>query len=216
MKSVNLDIWSDIACPWCWIGKRHLAAALRDIELDVAIRWHAFELDPGAPRDVPEAYDYVARLATKYRVSTNDAEAMIARMVAAGAASGVTMRFDRVRPSNTFDAHRLLAWAGDDDLATQGRLKERLFQAYLGEGRVMADHETLIELVAEIGLDTAAAAAVLRSDRYAAAVRMDEDFAARRGIQGVPSFVIDQRALLTGAQPPDVIARALAQAAATS
>ena len=125
------------------------------------------------------------------------------------------MRFDRVRPSNTFDAHRLLAWVGDHASEQQGHLKERLFQAYLGEGRVMADHETLIELGAEIGLDPTEAATVLRSDRYADIVRHDEETAASRGIQGVPSFVIDQRFLLTGAQPPEVIAEALGRAAGT-
>lgn len=212
MKPVTIDVWSDIACPWCWVGQRNLAKASRRSAHEVVTRRHAFELNPDAPREAPEPVDYVARLARKYGTTPADAQAMIDRMVEAGRAAGVEMRFDRVRPSNTFDAHRLMSWA--DDFEARDRLEERLFTAYLHEGRVMADPATLVELAADVDLDGDEAAAVLASDRYADAVRHDEQRAASQGIRGVPAFVIDQRFLVTGAQPPDVLVQALDRALA--
>lgn len=221
MSKIQIDVWSDIACPWCWIGKRHLAAALELAtaeaargggELPTHTRWHAFELDPTAPREVAESVDYAARLARKYGTDPVEAQTMIDRMVEAGEKRGVTLRFDRIRPSNTFDAHRLLAWAGELGAEAQDRLKERLFRAYLGEGRVMADVDTLVELAGETGLDPAEAESILRSERYAEAVRLDEQRAAQLGIRGVPSFVVAERFLLTGAQPPELLAQTLARA----
>ena len=128
MNSVNIEIWSDIACPWRWIGKRSLEAAIASSDHEAVIRWRAFELNPDAPAEAPEAIDYVARLADKYGTSRDEAEGFIARMVEAGRGRGLDIRFDRIRPSNTFDAHRLLAFAYGHDRQTE--LKENLFRAY--------------------------------------------------------------------------------------
>lgn len=207
MQTLAVDVWSDIACPWCWVGKRHLEAAAASFERELAVTWHAFELDPGAPKQAPDAVDYIGRLATKYWVSRDQAQAMIDRMVAVGRADGIEFRFDRARPSNTFDAHRLLAWARGRD--RQSELKERLFSAYLHEGRAICDHEVLVACAGDVGLDPDAAQAVLSTDAHAADVRADEARAAELGVTGVPFFVIADRYAVPGAQPVETLLRAL-------
>src|SRR6478672_2061371 len=114
MKKLRIDIWSDIACPWCYVGKRRLEAALAkfDPRDDVEIVWRAFELDPSAPRQRPSDVSYAERLAKKYGSSVKEAEGMIARMTDTARADGLDFRFDRIRPGNTFDAHRVLHLAG--------------------------------------------------------------------------------------------------------
>lgn len=214
MPALPIDIWSDIACPWCWVGKRHFEAAVAAAGVAVDRRWRAFELDPEAPREAPESVDYAQRLADKYRTSRQEAQEMIDRMVETGRAAGVEMRFDRIRPARTFDAHRLLAWARESgDL--QDALGERLFEAYLGEGRAVSDPETLAALAEEVGLDGSEAAELLRSDRHADTVRAEERQAARMGITSVPTFVFGERMAVTGAQPPAVLREAIEQAASS-
>ena len=208
MSALRIDIWSDIACPWCWVGKRHLDDAVTAEGVEVARRWHAFELDPQAPREAPASVDYAGRLADKYGVSRDEAEAMIERMVERGRAVGVEMDFDRIRPSSTFDAHRLLAWAGPGE-GLQDALGERLFRAYLGEGRAISDPETLAELAGEVGLDPEAAAEVLASDELGETVRAEERRAASLGIRSVPTFVFGERLAVTGAHPPTVLREAI-------
>jgi predicted DsbA family dithiol-disulfide isomerase len=210
MTALPIDIWSDIACPWCWVGKRHLEAAVAATGIAVDRRWRAFELDPEAPREAPESVDYAQRLADKYRTSKQAAQEMIDRMVETGRAAGVEMRFDRIRPSRTFDAHRLLAWAREAGF--QDALGERLFAAYLGEGRAMSDPETLTALAEEVGLDGSEATELLRSDRHADAVRAEQRQAARMGITGVPTFVLADRLAVTGAQPPALLREAIERA----
>ncbi len=214
MNAVNIEIWSDIACPWCWIGKRSLEAAIASSDHEVAIRWRAFELNPDAPADAPEAVDYVARLADKYGTSRDEAEGFIARMVEAGRGRGrgLEIRFDRIRPSNTFDAHRLLAFAYRHDRQTE--LKENLFRAYLHEGRSISDPETLLAVATETGLAGSDVSAVLDGTDYAEDVRNDEDLARRFGITGVPCFVFTQlNEGISGAQPPEVLGDAMNRAA---
>ncbi|HEX2253213.1 MAG TPA: DsbA family oxidoreductase [Thermoanaerobaculia bacterium] len=213
MRALPIDIWSDIACPWCWVGKRHLEAAVAATGIAVDRRWRAFELDPEAPREAPESVDYAQRLAAKYRTSKQAAQEMIDRMVETGRAAGVEMRFDRIRPSRTFDAHRLLAWARDAGL--QDALGERLFAAYLAEGCAVSDPETLAALAEEVGLDGSGAAELLRSSRHADTVRAEQRQAARMGITGVPTFVLADRLAVTGAQPPAVLREAIEQAIRT-
>lgn len=202
-SSLAIDVWSDIACPWCWVGKRNLEAALAEYGGPVAVRWHAFELDPRAPRTVPEGFDYVGRLARKYGVTREHAEAMIDRMTGAGQNAGVAFRFDRIRPGNTFDAHRLLHWAREH--GRQSALKERLLAAYLNEGCPIGDPAELVRLAAAVGLDADRAAGVLASDEFAADVREDEATAVRLGVSGVPFFVVGERYAVPGAQPPSVL-----------
>ena len=134
MTTLRVDVWSDVACPWCWVGKRNLAQAASDAGVSVELRWHAFELDPSAPKTPPEnGGSLIQRLAEKYGTTQAQAQQLVDRMTGVGASVGLEFRFDRVKPTNTFDAHRLLAWA-----ATHGKqdaLAERLFQDYMHEGQ---------------------------------------------------------------------------------
>ncbi len=212
MSKLRLDIWSDIACPWCYVGKRHLEEALdrfshRD---DVEIVWRAFELDPSAPRIRDTSQTYAERLAAKYGTQPPQAQAMIDRMVATAAADGLEFRFDHIRPGNTFDAHRLLHLA--HERGKQGAVKERLLRAYMTEGQAIGDREVLAVLAREAGLDEADARSVLESDRYGTEVRKDEALARELGITGVPFFVIGGRLGVSGAQPADVLLGALERA----
>ena len=212
MNSVNIDVWSDIACPWCWVGKRSLDAAMAASDHEVLIHWRAFELNPDAPTDAPKAVDYAARLAEKYGTSRDEAEGFITRMVEAGRGRGLEIRFDRIRPSSTFDAHRLLALAYRHDRQTE--LKENLFRAYLHEGRSISDPETLRAIATETGLSGSDVSAVLKGTDYAEDVRNDEDLARKLGINGVPCFVFTQlNEGISGAQPPEVLGDAINRAA---
>ena len=207
---LEIDIWSDIACPWCWIGKRRLEAAIDTFEGGVTLTWRAFELDRSASTEAPDRVDYARRLATKYRTTPDEAQAMIDRMVAVGRSLGLELRFDRVRPTNTFAAHRQLAWAAQ--FGHQTDLKERLFAAYLHEGLAISEHDVLTGLAKDVGLDPEAAAAVLESGAHAKKVREDQVLAARLGVSGVPFFVLDHRYAVSGAQPAEELLTAMRRA----
>lgn len=210
VPALHIDIWSDIACPWCWVGKRHFESARARFGHEVELRWHAFELDPSAPKAVDGSIDYVDRLAKKYRTSRDGAQQMIDRMNGVGTSAGLDFRFDRAKAGNTFDAHRLLHWAAGK--GKQDALKERLFQAYMHEGRSVADPDTLVELAAEVGLDAERAQSILATDEFAAEVRTDEARAAELGVTGVPFFVVGGRYAIGGAQPADVLLQAMTRA----
>ncbi len=207
---MDVEIWSDIACPWCYVGKRRFEAALAAFEHrdEVTVTWRSFELDPEAPRstDLPAA----ERLAGKYAMSVEQAEAMHAQMTERAAAEGLELHFDRTRSGNTFAAHRLIHLAAAHD--AQDTVKERLMRAYFTEGEPIGDPDALVRLVAEVGVDSDEARAVLDSDRYADAVREDERLAGRLGIRGVPFFVLDRRYGVSGAQPADLLLKALEHA----
>ncbi len=211
---MNVEIWSDVACPWCYIGKRRFDVALSRFEHRdaVDVRWRSFELDPSAPA-VREAA-YADHLAAKYRVATGQAEEMIDRMIEAGAANGVVLRFDKARPGNTFDAHRLLHLAAERGV--QAELKERLFHATFTKGAALADVDVLVSLAEAAGLDAGEARAVLESDRYAEEVRADERRAAELGITFVPFFVFDGRLGVAGAESPDLLLEVLEEAGSQS
>ena len=207
---MQIQIWSDIACPWCYVGKRRFEAALAQFEHrdGVEVTWRSFELDPAAPatQDEPQA----VLLARKYGVSVEKAEAMNARMTEQAAGEGLEFHFERARVANTFDAHRLVHFARTRGL--QDAMKERLFRAYLTEGRSLGDRETLVELAGVVGLDASETRAALDSGNFAQGVRADEARARALGITGVPFFVIDEKYGISGAQPADVILGALRQA----
>jgi predicted DsbA family dithiol-disulfide isomerase len=209
-KHLTVDVWSDIVCPWCAIGKRRLEAALATFEHrdDVEVVWRAFELDPSAPA-VQEG-DNVSRLARKYGKSIPEAREMFRRVTETAAADGLDFRLEEARSGNTFDGHRLLHWASEFGL--QGALKERLFHAYFTEGKAIGDREVLVDLASEVGLDGAEARAVLAGDRFAEDVRDEQQTARKLGISGVPFFVLGGRLGVSGAQPAQVLTRALAQA----
>lgn len=213
VNALRVEIWSDIACPWCWVGKRHLEAAIERFGHPVEVVWRAFELDPSAPRALEPSVDLVERLARKYGTSRGQAQAMIDRMTQVGATAGLDFRFDRAQPGNTFDAHRMLHWALEHGgLEPQGALKERLFRAYMHEGRLVSDHAVLVELAVEVGLPADGAQAVLSSHDHAQAVRDDEALARELGVTGVPFFVIAGRYAVPGAQPTELLLQALQRA----
>lgn len=208
VQPMRVDIWSDVVCPWCYIGKRHFEQALAKFSHagEVEVVWRAFELDPSAPR-VREAGAQAERLAKKYGTSVAQAQVMIDRVVQAAAKAGIEMRYDTMRGGNTFDAHRLLHLAHEH--GTQDALKERLMRAYFTEGEPIGDAATLARLAGDVGLD---GGAVLASDRYADEVRGDEMLARELGITGVPFFVMAGRLGVSGAQPADVLLGALERA----
>lgn len=209
---MQIEIWSDVVCPWCAVGKAHLDTALQGFSQaeEVEIRWRSFELDPGAPA-VREG-TYVEQLARKYLTSDEQATAMIAQMTGAAAAAGVEFHLDRARPGNSFDAHRVVQLAADR--GRQHEMKTRLLRAYVCEGALIGDHETLVGLATEVGLAPDEVRAVLGSEEYAEAVRADEQLACDREITAVPTFVIDGRFVVPGAQQPDVLLQALERARA--
>ncbi|MEZ6016781.1 MAG: DsbA family oxidoreductase [Planctomycetota bacterium] len=212
MSRLTVDIWSDIACPWCYVGKRRFEAALARFPErgSVDVHWRSFELDTAAPRVLEPAVPYAERLARKYRRTLPEAEGMLRDMTQTAAAEGLELRFDRVRPGNTFDAHRLLHLAAAKGLGDA--LKERFLRAYMTEGEPIGDVTTLARLAQQVGLDASEVGEVLAGERYAADVRADEDAARALGIQGVPHFRIGARHGLSGAQHPDMLLRALTAA----
>jgi predicted DsbA family dithiol-disulfide isomerase len=211
-RTLRVDVWSDIACPWCYVGKRRLEAALAAFPHadEVEVVWRAFELDPSAPRERDRSTGYAERLATKYRTSVGEADAMIARMTDVARADGLDFRFDRIRPGNTFDAHRVLQLASER--GRQDAVKERFLRAYMTEGEPIGDPETLVRLASEAGLDADEVRATLASDAYAREVREEESDAAELGIHGVPFFVLGGKYAVSGAQPAETMRLALEKA----
>jgi predicted DsbA family dithiol-disulfide isomerase len=204
---MNVEIWSDIACPWCYVGKRRFEAALAAFEHrdDVTVTWRSFELDPEAPRERP--VDGATHLAEKYGTSREQAVAMQQRMTDVAAEEGLDFRFDLARGGNTFDAHRLLHLAAAHGM--QDAMKERLMRAYLTEGKPIGDPSTLETLGVEAGLPEDEVRDLLAGDRFAAEVREDEATAMQFGIHAVPFFVVDRALGASGAQPSEVFTELL-------
>jgi predicted DsbA family dithiol-disulfide isomerase len=204
----TIDVWSDVVCPFCYLGKRQLALALDRFEHaeHAVIRFRAFELDPNSANSYEHSLaELVAR---KYSMPVERAADLHHRLVSEAAALGMTWDLENARPSNTFDAHRLIALA-----ATQGRgtvTVERLFRAYFCEGRLVSDHDTLDELGRECGVS--GVADMLAGDLGAEDVRADENAALELGISGVPAMLIDGRFMVSGAQPVDELAAILSRA----
>ncbi len=206
---VKLEIWSDVVCPWCAIGRARLQAALagfahRD---DVTLRWRSFELEPEAPRERSGGAEH---LASKYGMSVEEARRMQERVAATAAQDGLEFRFDRARHGNTVDAHRLLHHAWETGGATvQDELKGRLLRASFTDGEPIGDPGALARIAVDAGLDDDGVRAVLGSDRYLDDVRADEDLARRLGITSVPFLVVDDRYGVAGAQPADALRQLL-------
>jgi predicted DsbA family dithiol-disulfide isomerase len=207
---LTVEIWSDLVCPWCYIGKRRFEAALERFahREEVSVLWRSFELDPQAP--VNPAGTSAERLAEKYGMSLEQAYAAQRQVADLAAEEGLEYRLDVARGGNTFTAHRLVHEAAVH--GHQSAVQERLMAAYFTEGEPISDPETLARLVAEAGVDYDEAHATAFSDRHGDAVREDELLAARLGIQGVPFFVLDRRYGVSGAQPAEVLLEALERA----
>jgi predicted DsbA family dithiol-disulfide isomerase len=207
---MNVEIWSDIACPWCYIGKRRFEAALADFDHrdEVRVTWRSFELDPTAPRE--REGDSASHLAEKYGTTRERAVEMHDHMEQMAASEGLHFDFGIARGGNMFDAHRVVHLAAAHGV--QDAMKERLFRAYLGEGRVMGDPAVLAELATEVGLPEDEVRDVLATDRYAAEVREDERTATSLGISAVPFFVVDRSIGASGAQSPEILGKMLLRA----
>lgn len=206
---LRVDIWSDIACPWCYIGKRRFEQALAGFSHrdQVEVVWHSFELDPAAP--VRSPLSLREGLARKYGRTPQQAQDMLDSMTRTAAGEGLDYHFERVQPTNTFLAHQLTHLAAEKGLADA--MEERLFAAYLREGELLGDPEVLVRLAAEVGLDAAEVRAALERGTYAQAVRQDEAQARALGITGVPFFVLGSKYGVSGAQPAEVLRSALEQ-----
>ncbi|HET7488692.1 MAG TPA: DsbA family oxidoreductase [Acidimicrobiales bacterium] len=207
-QAVKVEIWSDVVCPWCYVGKRRFESALASFAHagDVEVVWRSFELDPS----VTETVDLLGHLAAKYGVSRDEAQAMNERVTQVAAGEGLAYRLDLTRRGSTFDAHRLLHLAADH--GRQGDLEEALMDAYFTRGEPIADHEILTRLALAAGLQEHEVADVLAGEAFAADVRADEAEARRLGVTGVPFFVVDRRYAVAGAQKADVLLGALEQA----
>jgi predicted DsbA family dithiol-disulfide isomerase len=200
---VEVEIWSDVACPWCYIGKRRFEAALEQFEHgdEVTVTWRSFELDPGAPHE--RTGDRAERVAEKYGMTVQQAREAGERLTAEAAGESLLFRFDIARSGNTFDGHRLVHLAAAHDL--QDAMKERLLRAYFTEGELISDRDTLVRLAVEVGLDEQEVRELLAGDRYADEVRNDERAALELGISAVPTFVVDRKLGVSGAQPPEAL-----------
>jgi predicted DsbA family dithiol-disulfide isomerase len=206
---LQVDIWSDIACPWCYIGKRRFEAALSEFpqRRQVDVVWHSFELDPSAPLSTTDGTAEI--LARKYGRSAAQAQEMLDQMTQTAAQDGLEYHFERQRPTNTFQAHQVIHLARQH---SQGdAMKERLLRAFFTEGLLLSDPEVLASLATEVGLDAAAVRTALSEQTYAAAVRDDEAQAQRYGISGVPFFVLGDKYGVSGAQSPETLLGALNQ-----
>ncbi|MBC3468622.1 DsbA family oxidoreductase [Pseudomonas sp. RW10S2] len=204
---MQLQIWSDYACPYCYIGKRHLEAALAEFPHadDVEIAYQAFELDRNASREVVNTTQQ--RIERKYAKSPQGALNMIHQIMTMARHAGLDMRYDTVRYTNTFDAHRLSLFAERRDLAKE--VTEGLFHAYFTENRALADHDVLLDVATQAGLDRAETQQMLDSDAFSEDARAAEQEAERRGIHGVPCFVFDDGTTFYGAQPKSALLEAL-------
>jgi predicted DsbA family dithiol-disulfide isomerase len=208
---MRIEIWSDVICPWCYIGKRRLEMALAGFARrgSVQVTWRSFELDPDAPRQSPGTLEDL--LAHKYRVSPQEAAAMNARVTAIAKGVGLEYHLAGARPGNTFDAHRLLHFADSKQLGE--RATERMMHAYFSESLPVGDKAALARLAPEFGIGENDALAMLESDAWSREVRADEARADAFGITAVPHFLFDGKAAISGAQSVEAFAEALRQAA---
>jgi predicted DsbA family dithiol-disulfide isomerase len=206
---MDIEIWSDIACPWCYVGKRRFEAALARFEHrdEVTITWRSFELDPEAPAE--RLGDRAEHLASKYGMSVEQARQAETQMTQTAAGEGLEFHLDIARAGNTFDGHRLVHLARAHGL--QDAMKERLLRAYFSEGELISDHQSLTRLAHEVGLPEDEVRETLAGDRYADEVRADEHTAQGFGIGAVPTFVIDRRLGASGAHPPAALLDLLRQ-----
>ncbi len=208
---MKIDIWSDIACPWCYIGLTRFERALAEFPHrdEVKVTVHSFQLDPSLPDSYPGTE--AEYLSGRKGISVPEVEAMFEHVAAAAASEGLTMRFDTLAVANSRRAHRVLhaAAAADPSGATQRRLEDSLFRAHFTDGESIADPDVLVRLATTAGMNAAEAAAAVDDETRDAEVAADITRAAQLGISGVPFFVLDERYGISGAQPREVFDQAL-------
>lgn len=207
MNNIHIDIVSDIACPWCAIGYARLERAMEQLapEYEFTVQWHAFELNPDHSG---EGEPILPALARKYGRSEEELRATQNQMMTI--AEDLGLNFDSIQERltcNTFDAHRLVKWAGEQ--GQQTGMKQALFEAYFGKAEDVSDHGVLLKCVESLGLDSTKARDVLGTDQYAAEVREDEATYQKAGVTAVPAYIINGQYLISGAQEPDTLVQAL-------
>jgi predicted DsbA family dithiol-disulfide isomerase len=205
---MQVEIWSDVVCPWCYIGKRRFESAVASFGHPIEVTWRSYELDPGAPP--LRSGSTIERIASKYGMSVDQAAAQHQHITDLATAEGLDYHLEQARSGRSFDAHRLLHLAAERGI--QDVVKERLLAGYLQEGVAIGVPEELAPLAVSAGLDPAEVEAVLAGDAYAEEVRADEARAAELGITGVPCFVIDGRFAVSGAQDAETIGLVLERA----
>ena len=209
-QPIVIDIVSDVVCPWCYVGKKHLEKALLEIvEHEVVIRWHPFQLDPTIPQSGLDRKTYMRQ---KFG-DDGRLKAAHERLEALGVENGIDFQFDAItRSPNTLDAHRLIRWAGEAGL--QDTMVEALFQSYFEEGRDIGDHAVLALIAERAGLEADAIARRLETDDDKDDIRNEINEASRIGVTGVPFFILAQKLAVSGAQPANVLIDAIRQAMA--
>ncbi|WP_226666539.1 DsbA family oxidoreductase [Metabacillus litoralis] len=204
---MNIEVWSDIVCPFCYIGKKRLEEALKQFphNEDVNVIFRSFELNPEAP--IHSEGDYVELLAKKYNTSQEQIVKMNNQLTEQAKEVGLTYHLDQVKPTNTLDAHRLIHFAKKN--GKENEMVVRLFDAYFTEVKHIADHSTLIQLAVEIGLNEQEVKEMLASNLFEDVVRQEENDAQQIGVTGVPFFVINRKYAISGAQPIEVFLEVL-------
>lgn len=208
---MKIEVWSDFVCPFCYIGKRRLEEALEQFEHrdQVEIEFKSFELDPNAAKDSKQSIHEM--LASKYGMTVEKAKEMNANVGAQAASVGLTFNFDNMKPTNTFDAHRLAHFAKKQD--KDAELTEKLLHAYFTDSKNVSDKETLTKISESVGLEREEVLAVLNDEQAIADdVRFDQQTAQQIGVRGVPFFVINQKYAISGAQAPETFLGALQKA----
>ena len=210
---MRVDIWSDVVCPFCYIGKKRLEHVAEQAGIELDIHWHSFELDPNAP--AKHDTSNTERLAQKYGRSYAEMEEMERNVAAMAAAEGIDFQWQKANSGNSFNAHRIIHLAQSKGLGNEA--EEAFFHAYMTEGLAIGEREVVEEIASRIGLDHAEVEYVLDSDELADFVRHDEKIAREQlNVTGVPFFIFDQKLALSGAQPREIFLQALQQAQSAS
>lgn len=222
VRRLSIDIWSDVMCPWCLVGWGNLSQALETLqgEIEADVRWHAFELNPDMPAQGEARTAHIAR---KYGRTIEQAEAVQGQMREAAQRAGVSLDYEGEEPApdammwNTFAAHKLLAWAGEEfGPARQTELKLALFAAHFNHRRPIGKQDVLLDIAEEIGFDRQSALCALESNDLTLKVRADERTAFDMNVTGVPAMLIESKFMIPGAQPPETLVDALQRVAKTT
>lgn len=210
-RKITIDVVSDVVCPWCFLGRKRLEAALSMVpNIDAEVRWRPFQLDPTLPSHGKDRQTYMRE---KFG-SGGKIDDIHKQLTELGEENGIVFDFDAIeRAPNTLDAHRLIHWAAQAAPDTQDRMVGTLFSLYFEQGQDIGDHEVLVDAAASVGMEPEVVARLLQSEADKATIREEIDTANRIGVRGVPCFIIDQKYAVMGAQTADVLADAIRQTA---